>query len=125
MDAVMPEEQGSYVVPPHRIIRWGWLDRTVLDTVPALCLCWAGERILFGRRDDMRLKNPYCCPRCGSEDLDVLVEAWARLYQESGEVTGTCTDESRDAAHNWGAESMMECGKCDYQAPSKMFRVDV
>ena len=63
----------------------------------------------------------YRCPKCGSKELEVTVSAWARLYQEGGEVTGTVTEEARCGDHDWDEDSPMMCCDCDYAATAKEF----
>jgi hypothetical protein len=71
----------------------------------------------------------YRCPKCKSDNLDVLVEVWARLSQNEPEEPGW-TEFSTDVTagefgdHEWGDNSPMRCRDCDHCAIAAEFKVE-
>jgi hypothetical protein len=60
----------------------------------------------------------YRCPRCGSYDLQVQVEATAHLDQfDSGDIDTTIDP---DAGHTWTENSVMIC-RCGFDGISEVF----
>lgn len=61
------------------------------------------------------------CPKCGSTDLKVLVDVWAKLKQDDDEdnfETEIVGDQG------WDSESAMHCRCCEYQSRSGDFKYE-
>jgi DNA-directed RNA polymerase subunit RPC12/RpoP len=53
----------------------------------------------------------YRCPKCGSQNLEVIVQVWATLIQtDDGFQTDTTTPDN--SSHDWSDESLMRCTDC-------------
>ena len=63
----------------------------------------------------------YRCPKCGSDNLEVVVEVWATLTQ-TGANFETDTSTPDDANHEWGDNSPMRCTDCDQQDIADAFK---
>jgi predicted RNA-binding Zn-ribbon protein involved in translation (DUF1610 family) len=63
----------------------------------------------------------YACPKCGSTDLEVTIEAWAKLVQTPDGNVETDTDTVWDTSHTWTENSVMRCTKCGHYAIADEF----
>lgn len=63
------------------------------------------------------LAGGYICPKCGSNNLDVVVEVWAKLIQEYGDenIRTDIEDASVGHDHEWTEKSFMRCNQCHHQ----------
>lgn len=66
----------------------------------------------------------YRCPKCQSDNLDVLVEVWARMTQdEEGDGFSTDVTAGTFGDHEWSENSPMRCRDCDHCAIAGEFMV--
>jgi len=64
----------------------------------------------------------YVCPECGKDNLEVVVEVWAKLIQ-TDDGFETDTSEPDDGSHNWNGNSHMRCRDCSHSAIAEEFEV--
>jgi hypothetical protein len=64
----------------------------------------------------------YICPKCGSIELEVVVEVWATLIQTHDNFE-TDTSTPDDASHEWDDNSLMRCRDCDCREIAGRFSV--
>jgi predicted RNA-binding Zn-ribbon protein involved in translation (DUF1610 family) len=64
----------------------------------------------------------YGCPKCGSADLQIVVEVWAKLVQKSDGTFETDLDEAECHDHEWTDNSVMACTDCGEQDIAEAFR---
>lgn len=66
--------------------------------------------------------SDYVCPQCGDDQLEVVVQVWARLWQDTVEDNvETDLDEASDTSHYFGDHSLMRCLECDYSGKAIEF----
>lgn len=66
----------------------------------------------------------YKCPECGSRDLDVTVQCWARLIQTGADNNYVFETDLDDSDHDWDSESAMYCRDCRHGGKVSDFTIE-
>ena len=63
----------------------------------------------------------FICPKCGEDNVDVQVIAWARVSANSHDNVETDITDAEDGDQEWGCDSPMRCRDCGFCGQVELF----